>query len=113
MSILQISGLTHIFDSKTLFREAELSINNGEHCGIVGLNGAGKTTFMNIIAGKVVQDEGEIKWLNGIRWGYLDQHANIDRSLTVMEYLKTAFSHLFELNEKLESLYLQMGETSD
>ena len=95
MSILQINGLTHIFDSKTLFNDAELSINNGEHCGIVGLNGAGKTTFMNIIAGKVVQDEGEIKWLNGIRWGYLDQHANIDRSLTVMEYLKTAFSHLF------------------
>lgn len=113
MSILTINGLTHVFDSKTLFKDAELSINNGEHCGVVGLNGAGKTTFMNIIAGRVIQDEGEVKWLNGIRWGYLDQHANIDRTQTVMEYLKTAFNHLFELNERLEGIYAQMGETQD
>lgn len=113
MSILNINGLTHIYDSKTLFQDAELSINNGEHCGIVGLNGAGKSTFMNIIAGRVIQDEGEVKWLNGIRWGYLDQHANIDRTKTVMEYLNTSFSHLFELNERLEQLYEKMSEVTD
>lgn len=113
MSILSINGLTHVFDSKTLFKDAELNINNGEHCGVVGLNGAGKTTFMNIIAGRVMQDEGEVKWLNGIRWGYLDQHANIDRSQTVMEYLQTAFTHLFELNERLEAIYAEMSTTED
>lgn len=113
MSILNINGLTHIFDSKVLFDDAELSINNGEHCGIVGLNGAGKSTFMNIIAGRVMQDEGEVKWLNGIRWGYLDQHANIDRNLTVMEYLQTSFTHLFDLNERLEKIYNDMGNVSD
>lgn len=113
MSILSINGLTHVFDSKVLFEDAELNINNGEHAGIVGLNGAGKSTFMNIIAGRVMQDAGEVKWLNGIRWGYLDQHANIDRSQTVMEYLQTSFTHLFELNEKLEQLYMDMGEVTD
>ncbi|MDE6372461.1 MAG: ATP-binding cassette domain-containing protein, partial [Clostridia bacterium] len=71
MSVLTIKGLTHIFDSKTLFNDADLSVNNGEHIGVVGLNGAGKSTFMNIITGKLTQDAGEIKWLNGIRWGYL------------------------------------------
>lgn len=113
MSILTISGLTHVFDSKTLFEDAELKINNGEHAGIVGLNGAGKSTFMNIIAGRVMQDHGEVKWLNGIRWGYLDQHANIDRSLTVMEYLQTSFSHLYELNDRLEKLYEEMATCTD
>ncbi len=113
MSILTIKGLTHIFDSKTLFNDADLSVNNGEHIGVVGLNGAGKSTFMNIITGKLTQDAGEIKWLNGIRWGYLDQHANIDRSQTVMEYLQGSFDHLYELNEKLEKLYADMASEED
>ena len=113
MSVLTIKGLTHIFDSKTLFNDADLSINNGEHIGVVGLNGAGKSTFMNIITGKLTQDAGEIKWLNGIRWGYLDQHANIDRSQTVMEYLQGSFDYLYKLNEQLEQLYADMATEED
>lgn len=113
MSILTINGLSHIYDSKTIFDDAELIINNGEHCGIVGLNGAGKSTFMNIIAGRVMQDKGDIKWLNGIRWGYLDQHANIDKTLNVMEYLQTSFIHLYELNDRLEKTYEDMSNEPD
>lgn len=113
MSVLTIKGLTHIFDSKTLFDNADLSVNNGEHIGVVGLNGAGKSTFMNIITGKLTQDAGEIKWLNTIRWGYLDQHANIDRSQTVMEYLQGSFDYLYKLNEQLEQLYSDMATEED
>ncbi|MDE5549313.1 MAG: ATP-binding cassette domain-containing protein [Clostridia bacterium] len=113
MSVLTIKGLTHIFDSKTLFDDADLSVNNGEHIGVVGLNGAGKSTFMNIITGKLTQDAGEIKWLNGIRWGYLDKHANIDRSQTVMEYLQGSFDYLYKLNEQLEQLYADMATEED
>ena len=113
MSILTITGLSHMYDGKVLFDRANLSVNNGEHCGIVGLNGAGKTTFMNIIAGRVLQDGGEVRWLPGIRWGYLDQHADIDRKKTVMEYLQGGFSELYALNTKLEDLYRGMGECAD
>ncbi len=113
MSILTIKGLTHIYDNRVLFDGADLTVNNGEHIGVVGLNGAGKSTFMNIIAGRLTQDAGEIKWLSGIRYGYLDQHAQIDRSLTVMQYLEGSFAHLFELNERLEKLYADMGTESD
>ncbi|MDE5616867.1 MAG: ATP-binding cassette domain-containing protein [Clostridia bacterium] len=113
MSVLTIKGLTHIFDSKTLFDDADLSVNNGEHIGVVGLNGAGKSTFMNIITGRLSQDAGEIKWLNTIRWGYLDQHANIDRSQSVMEYLQGSFDHLYKLNEQLEQIYSDMASEED
>ncbi|MDE5990419.1 MAG: ATP-binding cassette domain-containing protein, partial [Clostridia bacterium] len=113
MSVLTIKGLTHIFDSKTLFDDADLSVNNGEHIGVVGLNGAGKSTFMNIITGRLTQDAGEIKWLNTIRWGYLDQHADIDRSQTVMEYLQGSFDHLYKLNDQLEQLYADMASEED
>jgi ATPase subunit of ABC transporter with duplicated ATPase domains len=113
MSILVINNLSHVFDNKQLFLNANLTVNNGEHIGVVGLNGAGKSTFMNIITGKLSQDEGEIKWLNGIRWGYLDQHANIDRSQTVIEYLRTSFQYLYDLNSSLEKMYEEMGTIED
>ncbi len=113
MSILTITGLAHRFEDKTLFDGVDLSVNNYEHCGIVGLNGAGKSTFMNIISGRVIHDSGEVKWLKGVSTGYLDQHAVIDRSLTVMEYLKGSFTALFDMNAEMERLYTEMGECGD
>ncbi len=112
MSILEIKNLSHIYDSRPLFDKANLSISGGEHSGIVGLNGAGKSTFIKILSGEVVQDAGEVKWLNGIKRGYLDQHADIDRSLTVMEYLRTSFDDLYRINERMESCYAQMENAS-
>lgn len=109
MSVLEIKNLTHRFDDKYLFEGANLTVNNGEHIGVVGLNGAGKSTFINIICGNLSQDEGEVLWLNGIRRGYLDQHTDIDRNKTVMEYLSESFSYLYEKEEKLNKLYEEMG----
>lgn len=110
MSILEIKGLSHRYDDRDLFVKSDLTVNNGEHIGVVGLNGAGKSTFINIIAGKIVQDEGEIKRLPRMRIGYLDQHATLDKSLTVMQYLREAFSYLDEKNAELEKIYAEMCE---
>lgn len=113
MSVLEIKNLSHRYDDKVLFHNADLQINNGEHVGIVGLNGAGKSTFINILAGEVLQDEGEVRWQNGIKKSYLDQHAELDKTLTVMEYLKSSFTDLFAMNDRMESLYAEMGNVSD
>lgn len=112
MSVLEIKNLTHRYDDRFLFKDASLTVNNGEHIGIVGLNGAGKSTFINIISKRISQDEGEILWLNGIRWGYLDQHATIDKNLTVMEYLTTAFSHLHKKERELNEIYEKMADAN-
>lgn len=109
MSILSIKGLRHSYDDKILFDGMDLQVNNGEHLGIVGLNGAGKTTFLNIVCKKTFQDEGEVIWLNNIRWGYLDQHADIEREQTVMEYLKQSFNHLYEDEKTMNELYEKMA----
>ncbi|MBO4262905.1 MAG: ABC-F family ATP-binding cassette domain-containing protein [Clostridia bacterium] len=109
MSIIEIKGLTHRYDDKDLFAKADLTVNNGEHIGVVGLNGAGKSTFINILAGKLVQDDGIIKRAQNLRIGYLDQHATLDGSLTVMQYLRGAFSYLDEMNARLEKLYADMA----
>ncbi len=110
MSILEIKNLTQTYDDRKIFNGANLVINKGEHIGIVGLNGAGKSTFINILADRITWDEGEINKQPGLRWGYLDQYATLDGSLTVMEYLKQSFSHLFEVNDKLEEIYRSMAD---
>ncbi len=110
MSILEIKGLSHRYDDKDLFVKSDLTVNSGEHIGVVGLNGAGKSTFINILAGKLVQDDGEVRRAQNLRVAYLDQHATLDKSLTVMEYLRAAFSYLDAVNEKLEAIYLEMAE---
>lgn len=113
MSILTIKDLTHTYDGNILFENANLNINNGEHIGVFGLNGAGKSTFMKILCGKVMQDEGEVLWNRNIRYGYLDQYADIDRSQTVMEYLLGSFDELYALNDRLEAVYKEIETTTD
>ncbi len=109
MSILDIKGLSHRYDDRDLFVNSDLTINNGEHIGVVGLNGAGKSTFINILAGKLLQDEGEVRRLPGLRVGYLDQHATLPKDETVMAYLRNAYAYLDDVNEKLEKMYADMA----
>lgn len=108
MSVLEIKNLSHRYDDRWLFEKANLVVNNGEHIGVVGLNGAGKSTFINILDGRLSQDEGEVNYLGGVRRGYLDQYATVDGSLTVMEYLLQAFDYLYAMNDRLEEIYTQM-----
>lgn len=112
MSVLEIKNLSHGYGEVNLFDNANLTIGSGEHLGVVGLNGVGKSTFINILDGRISQDEGEVNYLPGIRRGYLDQHATIDGRLTVMEYLSEAFDYLYKESERLEEIYGQM-ETAE
>ncbi len=55
----------------------------GEHIGLVGANGEGKSTFMNIVTGKLMPDEGKVEWAKNVRAGYLDQHAVLEKGMTI------------------------------
>ena len=87
MSILEVKNLSHNFGDKQLFQNTGLQLNRGDKMGLTGLNGAGKTTFINILTGTVIPDAGSVKWHPKVRVGYLDQHAAVDESLTVRAYL--------------------------
>lgn len=64
MSILNVEHLTHGFGDRAIFNDVSFRLLKGEHIGLIGANGEGKSTFMNIITGKLMPDEG--KW-NGRR----------------------------------------------
>lgn len=108
MGILEVKNLTHSFGDKILYKNATFELFKGEHMGITGQNGTGKTTLLRSIIGDLTPDSGEIRWQKGIKIGYLDQHAKINQNLTVFEYLKSAFNDLYALEKELNQIYESM-----
>ena len=75
MSILNVSHLSHGFGDRMIYHDVTFRLLKGEHIGLIGANGEGKSTFFNIITGKLMPDEGTIEWNKNVRVGYLDQHS--------------------------------------
>jgi ATPase subunit of ABC transporter with duplicated ATPase domains len=88
-------------------------LNKGEHIGLVGANGEGKSTFMNIITGNLDSEKDSIQWSKGIKAGYLDQHSELSTGLTIRDVLQKAFDHLNEKQHRLDEIYLLLGEADD
>lgn len=78
----------------------------------MGANGEGKSTFLNIVTGKLMPDEGKIEWAKNVRVGYLDQHTVLEKGMTIRDVLKSAFSYLFELEERMNAICDSLGEAS-
>lgn len=112
MSILNVEHLSHGFGDRAIFNDVSFRLLKGEHIGLVGANGEGKSTFMNIVTGKLMPDEGTVEWAKNVRVGYLDQHSVLEKGMTVRDVLKSAFAWLFELEEKMNEICDRMGEAS-
>ena len=113
MSILNVEHVNHGFGDRTLMKDVSFRLLKGEHVGLVGANGEGKSTFMNIITGRLQPDEGKIEWAKNVRVGYLDQHAVLEKGMSIGDVLRSAYDHLFELEAKTLEIYNRMGEASD
>lgn len=110
--ILNVKNLSHGFGDRAIFDNVSFRLLKGEHIGLIGANGEGKSTFMNIITGKLMPDEGTVEWAKNVRVGYLDQHAVLEKGMTIRDVLKSAFSFLFEIEETMNQMFEQMGEAS-
>ena len=105
MSLLDITGLSHSYGDSRLYSDSDLSLNRGEHMGIVGQNGTGKSTLIKICTELVIPDSGRVAWQPGITIGYLDQYACTNHVLTMEQFLKSSFRSLYELEAKINRLY--------
>lgn len=125
---LQVENLSHTFGDRVLFKDVSFRLLPNDHAGLVGANGVGKSTLMNIITGQLIHDQGTYTWTPKIRYGYLDQHTVLTPGKTIRDVLKDAFQPLFELEkqlgviaekmadatpEELETLLEEMGDIQD
>ncbi|HEX9058946.1 MAG TPA: ATP-binding cassette domain-containing protein, partial [Clostridia bacterium] len=113
MSILTVEGVTHGFGGRSILEEASFRLLKGEHVGLVGANGEGKSTFLNIITGKLMPDQGKVEWCNRITTGYLDQHTILEKGKTIREVLREAFKHMFDLENEMLQIYEKMADASE
>ena len=113
MSILNVEHLTHGFGDRAIFDDVSFRLLKGEHIGLIGANGEGKSTFMNIITGKLMPDEGKIEWAKNVRVGYLDQHTVLEKGMTIESVLHSAFDFLYEMETQMNEIYAKLAEVDE
>ncbi len=113
MSIITVEHLSHGFGDRAIFNDVSFRLLKGEHIGLIGANGEGKSTFMNIITGKLEPDEGRIEWAKNVRIGYLDQHTELQKGMTVKEALSSAFNFLFDMETRMNDICDKMADADE
>ena len=113
MSILNVEHLTHGFGDRAIFDDVSFRLLKGEHIGLIGANGEGKSTFMNIITGKLMPDEGKVEWSKNVRVGYLDQHTVLQKGMTIRDVLSSAFDFLYEMEAQMNDIYASLGDADE
>lgn len=113
MSILNVENLSHGFGDRAIFHNVSFRLLKGEHIGLIGANGEGKSTFMNIITGKLMPDEGKVEWAKNVRVGYLDQHTALEKGQTIRDVLSSAFNFLFEMENRMNQICEKLGDANE
>lgn len=111
--ILEVTNLSHGFGDRAIFEDVSFRLLKGEHIGLVGANGEGKSTFMNIVTGKLQPDEGTVTWAKNVTAGYLDQHTVLTPGQTINDVLKNAFSRLFDMEKRINEICDLLGSVTD
>ncbi|GCF94953.1 multidrug ABC transporter ATP-binding protein [Enterococcus florum] len=111
--MLKLVDITQQFGDKILYEKINAQINLGEHVGLIGRNGAGKSTLIKIITGEILPDDGQVVLSPKIHLGYLDQYVNVDETLTIQEFLQSAYAEEFEKEKRIGKLYEEYAESLD
>lgn len=104
MSILEVSEIYHTFGDRVLFSGASMQLSSGDKMGLTGLNGVGKSTFINFLTGETLPDKGFVRFNPKTKVGFLDQQAHIVQDVSVREYLRLAFSELYDVEARMNGL---------
>ncbi|HBV98524.1 MAG: heme ABC transporter ATP-binding protein [Peptococcaceae bacterium BICA1-7] len=112
MSILTVENVTHGFGARAILEDASFRLLKGEHVGLVGANGEGKSSFLDIITGKLMPDKGKVEWSNRVSVGYIDQQTILTKGKSIREILRDAFKSMYELEAEMFQIYDRMGESS-
>lgn len=111
--MLVVENVSHGFGGRTILENVSFRLRKGEHIALIGANGEGKSTFLNIITKKLMPDAGNIKWSSRVTVGYLDQHTVLTKGKSIREVLRDAFKPMFDLEQEMISMYDKMGEADE
>ena len=111
--MISINNLTVAYGGFTLLNEINFHISESDKIGLVGKNGAGKSTILKLICGFQSPTSGKVAVPNGVKIGYLPQIMEHHRGRSVIDEAMTAFADMFALEDELEAITLQLAERED
>ncbi len=111
--LFRLSDVRKSYGTQDVLRGTTMQINPGEHVGLVGRNGSGKTTIFRLISGEETPDAGDVVRARGVRLGLLAQHVNFEPGATVHESALAAFGHLQQIEHEMHKLEHRMGEAPE
>ena len=111
MTILSVSGLSLSFGATPILENVTFGINEGERVGVIGVNGAGKTSLFRLLTGEYTPDRGSVTVLRGKTLGMLAQNTDLTPlgDVSVLDYMIAGFPHLRELEDEIERLEGAIG----
>ena len=104
ITLLDASELKVRFNDNEVLKSASLTIRDGDHLGMVGRNGCGKSTFLKILAGIAQADDGKVTLRSGLGIGYLPQGLDASDGVSVLDTIRDGAAHSFNLLDEYESL---------
>lgn len=111
--MLVVENVSHGFGGRTILENVSFRLRKGEHIALIGANGEGKSTFLDIITKKLMPDAGNIKWSSRVTVGYLDQHTVLTKGKSIREVLRDAFKYMFDLEQEMIAMYDKMSEAGE
>ncbi len=112
-TILSVFGLTKSFITEEIFADVTFQLAEREHVALVGVNGAGKSTVLRIIAGIEHANGGDVSRVGGLRVTYLPQEATFSSDNSVRDETRSAFAHVLEIASRMREIEAAMGNACD
>ena len=111
MTVLSVSGLTLSFGATPILENVTFGINEGDRVGVIGVNGAGKTSLFRLLTGEYTPDRGSVTVLRGKTVGMLAQNTDLSPlgNVSVLDYMIAGFPHLLETEEEIARLESTIG----
>ncbi len=106
--LFRLSDVTKSYGGTEILKGVSFQVNPSEKVGLVGRNGAGKTTVFKIITGQETQDDGDVIKMNGLKLGLLDQHVDFGEAETVHTAALSAFKEIHDMEAEMRLLEKQM-----
>lgn len=113
MQTLRADNLTSTYGEKTLFKDISFIINENDRIGLIGTNGSGKTSLLNVISGIVSPESGEFDAPNDYTIGYLKQQPELNDQLTILDAVFAGTQRVFETIRQYEQSVEDMGKHPD